>query len=88
MKKIKATRGWSCSLSSETVDGETNAFVIKNGRRVAKITQSEAYFQTVEEAIDWILSYNKQAVDIAKSRLEYAENELSKAIEICKAGVK
>jgi hypothetical protein len=67
-------------VEKKNVVKETASFVtLENGGRDGKRTAHSAYFDTWEEAAEWIVKHCQSEVERNKQRLEHSEKELAKA---------
>jgi hypothetical protein len=79
MKTMYKAWMWS-RIEKVNVVKETEHFVtLENGRRDGKRTDHYAYFDTWEEAKQWIVKHCQSEVERNKQRLEHSENALAKA---------
>ena len=71
------TGGWGKSLiETVTIDRESGASVWVNDRRMAKSSSYKNYFDTWEEAKNFLVSRAETDIKYARARLEAANSKL------------
>ena len=78
IKKFKARPGFFDTIEEVTVERETESSVWINGRRSAKRSSYDNYFDTWREAHECILLIAKKKLRSAKMRVSAAEDRLAK----------
>ena len=80
--KYKATTGSYPSVVVVVIDRESDSSVWIKGRRLAKLSSYESYFDTFQEAKSHLIAYATDEVNKAKARLDYRNEILSKANQV------
>lgn len=79
IKKFMAVTGYSPSVVTVECERQTASCVWIKGRRSAKRSDYESYFDTFGEAKQHLIDWNENKVEAATSRLEHAQERLQKA---------
>ena len=83
MIKHKTTGlGWKNLIEKAEVERETESSVWIGGRRSAKISSYECYFDTFGEAKSYLLDMARKHLERANGRVSYAEKELDEVIKL------
>lgn len=86
MIKWKATKFvllGSPAVSQVVVIRETNqCFVLANGQRVSKVGSDTSYFDTFEEAKQWVVNRFQREVYSYRTSLKWAEENLADALAL------
>ena len=74
--KIYVSTSVKC-VETRVIDSETPKFVVYNGRREAKTSSYDGYFDTIEEAQQWIGEHYGAKILNAQRQLSYAKEGLA-----------
>lgn len=86
MIKYRAASGWA-KIEAVEVERETECFVWIKGRRNSKKTEYYNYFDSFNEAKSALLKNAVRALETAKKRVGFAEEELIKIEELKESNV-
>ena len=75
---------WEVKITKVEVERETDKCVWINGRRNSKESEYDNFFDTFEEAKEFIIGFGERKVAQAKKRLERANEYLSLANQMQK----
>lgn len=64
------------------VESETNSFVLINGKSRRKLSDNQGYFDTFDQAKEFIVNYYNKELDIAISRIGRSQDQYDKAINL------
>lgn len=81
MKEAYNFNKWGNKPEKVVIEKETNDYVWMGGRRSKKNTNYEAYFETIAEGKNWLLSLAQLEIDRARDSLRYYEDQKHKLIE-------
>lgn len=77
--KIKYKTIFNSRIEKVEIEKETNFFVFfKNGRRDGKRTEWQSYFDSFQEAKDFLITQKIIRIEQVKEKLKYYEKELEK----------
>ena len=70
-------QGWTYKIADVEVESETKSSVKINGKTKRKICSDSGYFDSKEEAVNFLIGLKQKIIDQSERRIAYYKNEIN-----------